>query len=191
MKTNKIYKINDKIENVDEVEEVAKGIVLKALKVIETKGNKWATRIIERKDVDTFEDLKQTVILKLFENDLKITKECYKSINKYLYNYKIENVKSVSIVIDENATNSNIDYKSYIEYLKNENTSLENKKDIKRIVLEKLELTEKQKEILNIYSKTKSYNKTAELLDVKKATVQTVVNRIRKKSLELIECVEY
>lgn len=189
METKKIYRVNDKIKNVEELEEVAKGIVLKALKVIETSGNRWATNIIEKRDVDTFEDLVQTVCLKLIENNYIITKECYRTINKYLNNYKLEKSKNIEIVIDENSNNCNVDKQSYIQYLKEENNSLENKEYIKKITLDKLELTERQKEILNIYSKN-SLEKTAEILGVTKSTIQTTINRIKQKTVSLVNCFE-
>lgn len=92
----KVYKnkIGDKIE-IEELEEVATGIAIKGLKVVEASGNLWATRIIEGKDVDTLEDIKQTVILKLIENNYTITKECYRVINKILYNYKKSKINTV------------------------------------------------------------------------------------------------
>lgn len=191
METKKIYRINDKIENIKEVEEVAKGIVLKALKVIETSGNRWATNIIEKRDVDTFEDLVQTVCLKLVENNLVVSKECYKTVNKYLNNYKLEKSKNIEIVIDENSNSCNVDKQSYIQYLKEENNSIENNEYIKKITLDKLELTERQKEILNIYSSNNSMSKTAEILGIGKSTVQVTIERIRNKTIKLVECLEF
>ena len=191
METKKIYRVNDKIENVEELEEVAKGIVLKALKVIETSGNRWATNIIERKDIETFNDLVQTVCVKLIENNYIITKECYRTVNKYLNDYKLEKSKNIEIVIDENSNNCNVDKQSYIQYLKEENNSIENKEYIKKITLDKLELTERQKEILNIYSSNNSMSKTAEILGIGKSTVQVTIERIRNKTMKLVECLEF
>ena len=123
METKKIYKIGDTIE-AEELDKVASGIVRKALKVIETSGNRWATRIIEGQDKDTLEDLQQLVILEIIENNYVISKECYRKINKYLYNYKVNRVKSVEIVVnDENICN--IDRYSYISYIKEERNELE------------------------------------------------------------------
>lgn len=186
----KVYKIGDKIE-LNEIEKISEGIVLKALKVIEASGNKWASRIIERKDIDTFEDLKQVAALKLIESNYIITKECYRVVNKYLYNYKKEKVNNIEIVVNEESNASNVDVQAYIEYLKTENDFLNNKEEIKKVTLEKLELTEKQKEILNIYSTTNSMSKTSEILGVAKSTVQVTIERIRRKTIKLIECLEF
>jgi hypothetical protein len=191
MKTEKkIYRICDNVE-VEKIEEVASGIVLKGLKVIEASGNRWASRIIEKKDVDTFEDLKSIVILEIIENNYIISKECYRKINKYLYNYKTEKIKNIEIVVNEEENISNIDKYSYIDYIKEKQSYYENEKKKNRISIELLELTEKQKEVLNIYSKFNSYEKTADILGVTKATVQTTVNRIREKTKKLCYNMEF
>lgn len=189
METKKVYKIGDKIE-VEELEKVASGIVRKALKVVECSGNRWATRILENQDLDTLEDLKSLVIIELIENNYKISKECYRKINKFLYNYKINRVKSVEIVVnDENI--SNIDRYSYISYIKEERNELEKRETIKKFSLEMLNLTEKQKEILNVYSKIGTFGKTAEILGVAKSTVQVTIERIRKKAVVVCGSMEF
>lgn len=177
----KIYKINDKI-NVDELEEVAKGITLKALRVIETSGNKFASRIIEHKDDDTLEDLIQSVALELIKNNYIISKDCYKIVNKMLYNYKNDRIKSVEIVIDEETNFSNLDLNSYVEYLKSD-SAIEFKEIKSKFNIDELKLTKRQKEILNIYSKMQSLRDVANLLNVSKRTVQTTIERIRQKAI--------
>lgn len=189
METKKIYRIGDNVE-IEKIEEVAKGIVKKALKVVETSGNRWATRIIEGQDRDTLEDLQQLVILEIIENNYIISKECYRKINKYLYNYKINRVKNVEIVINEE-NNSNIDRYSYISYIKEEQNDIENREIVKNFSIENLQLTEKQKEILNIYSKIGTYGKTAEILGVAKSTVQVTIERIRKKAVAVCGAIEF
>lgn len=191
MKTDKkIYKIGDNVE-IEKIEDVATGIVLKGLKVIEASGNRWASRIIEKKDVDTFEDLKSIVILELIENNYIISKECYRKINKYLYNYKVEKVKNIEIVVNDDENISNIDRYSYIDYITENSSYYENIENKNRISLEMLDLTEKQKEILSIYSKFNSYEKTSEILGVTKATVQTTIKRIREKTKKLCYAMEF
>lgn len=187
----KIYKIGDKIENVEELETIATGVVIKALKIIEAQGNNWSTKIIEGKDIDTLEDLKQVVLLEIIENDYIISKECYKKVNKYLYNYKVDRVKNIEIVVNEDENISNIDRYSYIDYIKEENNIIENKQVAKKFSLDMLELTEKQKEILNIYSKMNSYEKTAEILGIAKGSVQTTIKRIKEKALKCCYAMEY
>lgn len=189
METKKVYKIGDKIE-VEELDKVASGIVKKALKVIECSGNRWATRILENQDLDTLEDLKSLVIIEILENNYKITKECYRKVNKFLYNYKVNRVKSVEIVVnDENICN--IDRYSYISYIKEERNELEKREIVKKFSLDMLDLTEKQKEILNIYSKIRSMSQTAEILGVAKSTVQVTIERIRKKAVAVCGAMEF
>lgn len=183
------YKIGDFIKK-EELEEVARGIAIKALKVIETKGNLWASRIIEHKDIDTLDDIIQTVILKLLESNLQITQECYRIVNKYMYNYKVQKAKNIEITIDENGI-SNLDKKSYINYIMEEITPIEKTEKNKQFNIELLGLTDKQLEILNVFSKMGSFGKTAEVLGITKSTVQTTINRIKNKTLKIIECVEY
>lgn len=191
MENKKYYKIGNKIE-VEELQEVAHGIVLKGLKVVESSGNKWASRIIEHQDVETLEDLKSIVMLELIENDYIINKECYRKINKYLYNYKIDKIKNVEIVVeDEEEENRVTEYQAYVEYIRNINDYNETKSIYNKFNIEELKLTEKQQEILNIYSKTCSYDRTAEILGLAKNTVATVIKRIQKKAVKMCECIEY
>ncbi len=177
----KIYRINDKIE-INELEEVAHGIVLKALRVIETSGNKFASRIIEHKDDDMLQDLQQSVILELIKNNYIISKDCYRIVNKMLYNYKNDKIKSVEIIVDDETNYSNIDYNSYVEYLKSD-SNIEFKDVKSRFNIDELKLTSRQKEILNIYSKMQSIRDVANLLNVSKRTVQTTIERIRQKAI--------
>ena len=185
----KNYKIGDFIKK-EELEKVVKGITRKALKVIETKGNNWVTRILEHKDLDTLQDLEQTVAMQILEDNYQITREAFKIVNNYMYNYKIQKLKNVEITIDENGL-SNLDKKSYINYVMEEVTQINRVQENKQLNIEELGLTEKQLEILNIFSKMGSFGKTAEVLGITKSTVQTTINRIKNKTLKIIECVEY
>lgn len=188
---NKVYKIGDKIENIEEIEEVATGIALKGLKVIEANGNLWASRIIERKDIESFEDIKHNVILKLLENDLIISKECYNVVNAYMYNYKVNKIKNVEIIVNEETNATNLDKNSYIEYIKEYNNGIIKEETKNKFCLDALNLTDKQKEILNIYSKTNSMQKTADLLGIAKSSVQKTIERIREKTQKICYSIEY
>lgn len=190
METKKIYKIGDRVE-INEMQEVSKGIVKKALKVIESSGNRWVTRIIEGKDKDTREDLEQLVILELIENNYVITKECYRKINKYFNDYKVERIKNIEIVINDDTNATNIDKYSYISYIKEEKNVLEKREMIKKFNIEMLSLTEKQKEIINIYSKINSMQGTAEILGISKGSVQKTIERIREKTQKLCYAMEF
>lgn len=177
------YKIGDiiKVEDRENIYKIGKGIVIKALKVIETKGNCWASRLLENKDLDTLEDLIQDVLLILVENNYKITRECYRIVNKNLNNKKKTEIKNVSInlIIEDNKNINELDKKSYVEFLEKELYS--NKTEDKKIMLSKLNLTKKQLEILNIYSKTASLEKTAEFLNLKSRRNSTEHTKKNKK----------
>ena len=173
------YKIGSKIPK-RKLEIVASGIAKKALKVVGSSGNIYALKILEHKDIDILEDIRQTVALQLIENGYKIEKNCYKIVNNMLYRYKREKIDIENIFINSDSGYSNVDYNSYIEYMKN-NDKIEGKKDKTKIDIKSLNLTEKQLEILNIYSKVNSLQGVADLLGIKKATVQTTIKRIREK----------
>lgn len=183
MENKKVYKIGDFVE-VEKIEEVAKGIVIKGLKVIEASGNLWASRIIEKKDLETFEDLKSIVILEIIENNYTISKSCYKKINNYMYNYKRDKINNLEIVINEETNATNVDLQGFVNYEREKSSYYEDIRENKRFDLEMLDLTERQKEILNIYSKTQSRQKTAEILGVAKSTVQVTIERIRAKAIK-------
>lgn len=184
MENKKVYKIGDFVEK-ENLQGVANGIVLKGLKVIEASGNNWASRIIERKDIETFEDLKSIVILEIIENNYIISKSCYKKINNYMYNYKRDKINNLEIVINEETNASNVDLQGFVNYEREKTSYYEETREKKSFDLELLELTDRQKEILNIYSKTQSRQKTAEILGVAKSTVQVTIERIRNKCLVL------
>lgn len=182
------YKIGDiiKEEDKENIYKISKGIVIKALKVIEAKGNMFASRLLENKDVDTLEDLIQDVLLILVENNYKITRECYRIVNKNLNNKKKTEIKNISInlIVEDNKNSNELDKKSYVEFLEKELYS--NKTENKKIMLSKLNLTKKQLEILNIYAKTGSYAKTAEYLNLSsRGTVQNTIKRIQNKAIAL------
>ena len=197
----KVYEIGDKIEE-NEIMKISKGITRKALKIIEASSvnnaknkksgyNIYATRLLENKDLETLEDLYQIVSMQLFKDNYIITKECFRIVNKYIYNYKKDKMQNIEIVINEENNNTNVDKQSYINYIKKESNILENKEIKKSFSLDMLELTEKQKEILNIYSKMLSYDKTAQILGISKGAVQTTVKRIREKTIKCCYSLEY
>ena len=183
MDNKKVYKIGDNVE-IENLQEVARGIVLKGLKVIEANGNMWASKVIERKDIETFEDLIQIVILEIIENNYTITKECYRKINKYMYNYKTDKINNVEIVINEETNASNVDLQGFVNYEREKASYYEDIKENRSFSIDLLDLTDRQKEILNIYSKVQSRQKTAEILGIAKSTVQVTIERIREKAIK-------
>lgn len=155
-----------------------KKILIKGLKVnYAFSYNKRIERILENKDKDTLEDLLQD--LELMNLEAKTSKEMYAYIDNYFYKTKKEDNATVEIVVneeEEEEENNAIDKISYINYISSNNYVEKQSFDI-----DELGLTEKQREILNIYATTNSMSKTAEFLGVSKSTVQTTIERLRRK----------
>ena len=153
-----------------------KKILLKGLKVnYAFSYNKRIERILENKDKDTLEDLLQD--LELMNLEEKTSKEMYAYIDNYFYKTKKEDTATVEIVVNEEEEENNaLDKIAYINYISNNNYVEKQSFDI-----DELDLTDKQKEILNIYATTNSMSKTADFLGVSKSTVQTTIERLRKK----------
>lgn len=154
-----------------------KKILIKGLKVnYAFSYNKRIERILENKDTDTLEDLLQD--LELMNLEEKTSKEMYAYIDNYFYKTKKEDNATVEIVVNEEEEEENnaIDKIAYINYISSNNYVEKQSFDI-----DDLELTDKQKEILNIYATTNSMSKTAEFLGVSKSTVQTTIERLRRK----------
>ena len=154
-----------------------KKILVKGLKVnYAFSYNKRIERILENKDKDTLEDLLQD--LELMNLEEKTSKEMYSYIDNYFYKIKKEDTATVEIVVNEEEEEENnaIDKIAYINYI-----SSNNYVEKQSFNIDDLDLTDKQKEILNIYATTNSMSKTAEFLGVSKSTVQTTIERLRRK----------
>lgn len=179
-------KIGKKIENVEELEKVSEIITIKALKIIESKRNKYASNILDYKKsycLDIFEDLKSEVLIKIIENDYIITKECFKIVNSYLYNIKKERIEI--IINTETETEEEkalLNKNSYIKFINEEHNETEQTETMQFCeLLKKLNLTEKQKEILSIYSKVYNFSKVANILGISKSSVSNTIYRIKDK----------
>ena len=153
-------------------------ILVKGLKVnYAFSGNKRVERILENKNVEDLEDLLQD--LELMNLEGKDASEMFKYIDAWCYGRKKEDTSTVEIVVngeEEEEENNALDKIAYINYINSNNYVEKQSFD-----LENLELTDKQKEILNIYATTNSMQKTADFLGVSKSTVQTTIERLRKK----------
>lgn len=153
-------------------------ILVKGLKVnYAFSGNKRVERILENKNVEDLEDLLQD--LEIMNLEGKDTSEMFKYIDHWCYGRKKEDTATVEIVVngeEEEEENNAIDKIAYINYINSNNYVEKQSFDI-----DDLDLTDKQKEILNIYATTNSMSKTADFLGVSKSTVQTTIERLRKK----------
>ena len=153
-------------------------ILIKGLKVnYAFSGNKRVERILENKNVEDLEDLLQD--LELMNLEGKDASEMFKYIDAWCYGRKKEDTATVEIVVngeEEEEENNALDKIAYINYI-NSNNYVEKQ----TFELDELGLTDKQKEILNIYATTNSMQKTADFLGVSKSTVQTTIERLRRK----------
>lgn len=152
-------------------------ILVKGLKVnYAFSGNKRVERILENKNKEDLEDLLQD--LELMNLEGKDASEMFKYIDAWCYDRKKEDTATVEIVVNEEEEEENnaLDKIAYINYISNNNYIEKQSFDI-----DDLELTDKQREILNIYATTNSMSKTAEFLGVSKSTVQTTIERLRRK----------
>lgn len=177
----KIYRIGDKIE-VDEVLKVANGIVKKAVNVIATSGDRIAFELQEGKQEDLKKDLIQEVATQLILNNYIITRECYKIVRSYIYK---KNRDTIELIIDDDGTDDDNDFKkmydkiAYIKYI-NEYKEIKTSKHFNIEILLQ-DFTQRQREIITIYSKVNSMQKTAELLGISKGTVNNTIRRLRDK----------
>ena len=155
-----------------------KKILIKGLKVnYAFSGNKRVERILENKNVEDLEDLLQD--LELMNLEGKDASEMFKYIDAWCYGRKKEDTATIEIVVngeEEEEENNALDKIAYINYISNNNYIEKQSFDI-----DDLDLTDKQREILNIYATTNSMSKTAEFLGVSKSTVQTTIERLRRK----------
>lgn len=179
MENKKTYKIGDKI-NVEELEDVSRGIARKAINVIATNGDRIALELQEGKHKELMEDIIQEVTLQLILNDYVISKECFKIVRSYIYK---KNRDIIELIVDDDGTNNDFynmqDKKAYINYINSYRQEQKSKVFDVNILLEGL--TTRQREIINIYAKTNSMQKTADLLGIKKSSVSDTIYTIRNK----------
>jgi DNA-binding NarL/FixJ family response regulator len=180
MNNKKVYKIGDNIK-VEDLQEVARGITKKAINVIATNGDKIAIELQENKHIELYQDILQEVATQIILNNYVITKECYKIVRSYIYK---KNRDIIELIIDNNGENENDfaniqDKKAYINFINEYKQEQKSKVFNINILLEGL--TSRQKEIISIYAKTNSMQKTADLLGIKKSSVSDCIYTIRNK----------
>ena len=183
MKENQKTLLNTRIKPED-VEKYATIIVKKALKVISCSGSIYAIKLLEGKDVNTLEDLKQEVALQLVLDNYIINKNTFKVVRSYIYN----NYEKTEVEIFTSEENQEIaeNQASYISFLSNSN---ENTKKASKINLKKLykKLSETEKKIFQYYFMNNMKQKNiAEMLDIKKQNITTYILRIKQKAVQCI-----
>jgi RNA polymerase sigma factor (sigma-70 family) len=182
MKETKKTLINSKVE-MEELQKVSEIITRKALKVISCSGCIYALELLEGKDVNTMEDLKQEVALQIILDDYMVTKNSFKMVRSYIYKNKEKDGNRISYYIDNDTTG--LDNEVYCSWL-HETDSKNECKEIRKISVDDLELSERQKEIFEMYLSGTSCRKIAELLDISVGTVSNTIKRIKNKSVKLM-----
>ena len=101
-------------------------------------------------------------------------------VRSYIYK---KNRDIIELIIDEDGTDNDFynmqDKKAYINYINSYKEIKTSKVFDVNILLEGL--TTRQREIINIYAKTNSMQKTADLLGIKKSSVSDCIYTIRNK----------
>ena len=156
--------------------EELKKIMMKGLRVnYACSCSKKVLRMLEGQAREDLEDLLQD--LELMNLEGATSDELFHYIDRFCNNRRKEEKAEISLIIDDDDDKiSEIDKVAYLRYFNNNNYVEEQTFDIK-----KLKLTDRQKEILNIYATTNSIRKTAEILQVSASTVQVTIERIRNK----------
>lgn len=202
-----INKVEKRREDVDYT--IINKVAMKALKVVATNGEKKALDILiyyKTKKLDDFEDLVQEVALAIVENgyilkdrlvikkhSFKLKKEVngfkfiskvskknsYRVVRKAIYRLAKEelNCYSYNDLVDEK--NEYIETLSYKQFVLDDTSYKLTKKAT--FNLNTLNLTNRQKEVLQMYASLKSINKVAELLGISKQAVSKTINVIREK----------
>lgn len=154
-----------------------KKIMIKGLRVnYACSCSKKVLRMLEGQAREDLEDLLQD--LELLNLEGASSEELFHHVDRFCNNRRKEEKSEISLIIDDDDENSvsEIDKVAYLRYFNNNNYVENQTFDIK-----KLELTDRQTEILNIYATTNSIRKTADILKVKASTIQVTIERIRNK----------
>lgn len=184
MENNKKTLINTKIQEED-IEKYSKIIVKKALSVIACKGSIYAIKLLENKDMDTLEDLRQEVAIQIMLDNYVITRNSYKTVRKFLYdNYE---KTEIEIFTTEEKQEEKEEQASFISYINNNNEEM---KKPKRIDFEKLQqkLSKTEKKIFQYYfiNNMQQVN-IAKMTDTTKSNINILIKRIKKKAVECLE----
>lgn len=203
--------LNQKIGE-EELEKYSSIIVKKALKVLSCSGsnaelvekekkttkkttkkstnkglNIYALMLLEKKDLDTLEDLKQEVAIQIILDNYTITKNAYHIVRKYIYNnYEktpLEIFTENGIEEKNDVIEKTIDNTCYLSYMNNNNDK--ELKKAKKIDLKKLYnmLSETEQKVFQYYiiNNIKQVQ-VANILDIKRNAVNVYKTRILKKA---------
>lgn len=180
---NKKTLLNERIKE-EELTKYCDIIVKKALKVISCSGSIYAIKLLENKDVDTLEDLKQEVAIQIILDNYTITKNAFKVVRSYIYkNYE---KTEIEIFTDETEQEKAEEKASYISFLNNNNEEIKRSQRINEKELQK-KLSETEKKVFLYYFKNNMKQiEVAKMLDIKKQTISVLIRRIKEKANKCI-----
>lgn len=195
------FNANDK-EFAQELELTSAKILSKTLNVIYSKSSsQYVLDILQHKNIEELHDLQQEVVMKIlksnymYNNTIKIKNNYYKIkrnrrelkvldlqricryINSIIYHRRKnkENVIALDIIREQEERTECIS--CYIV----EHTEKTNKIKKQMQSIAELKLTEKQKEILQMYATLRSTYRVAEALNISRSTVDTTLRRIKNR----------
>lgn len=195
------FNINDK-EFTQELEVTSAKILSKTLNVIYSKSSsQYVLDILQHKNIEELHDLQQEVSLLILSNNymynniIKI-KNSYYRINRSKQELKVLDLQRICRYINSTIYHKRKNNESVIAldiireqeertecvscYIV-EHTEKTNKIKKQMQSIAELKLTEKQKEILQMYASMRSTYKVAEALNISRSAVDTTLRRIKKR----------
>lgn len=196
-----IFNVNDK-EFTQELESTSAKILAKTLNVIYSKSSsQYVLDILQHKNIEDLCDLQQEVSLLILSNNyiynnvIKI-KNSYYRINRSKQELKVLDLKRIcryinSMIYHTRQNNKNVIALDIIRQQEErtecvscyivEHTEKTNKIKKQMQSIAELKLTEKQKEILQMYANMRSTYRVAEALNISRSAVDTTLRRIKSR----------
>lgn len=177
--------LNERVKE-EKLEEVAELVMYKALRIVEQKGSLYASVLIEKKDIETLKDIKQDVIIQIICDDYIVTRNAFRVVRKFIYNNYEKN--NIDIFYNDEKIEIEMNKQSFEKYNKKiVNVSFMKQKNID-FNIEKIKLTEREREIINMYAKGISVSEICKNLEIKsKGTVSNTIKRVKEKIKKELE----
>ena len=182
MKEENTKKLIGKRVSVEELEEISKKVVKKSLRVIASSTSSlYIHKLLEYEDLDTIKDLEQEVAAQIIIDNYIITKNAFKTVRKYLYNnYEKTEIEIFASEEQEEKILNNV---FYVSYLNNNNKEMKKRCSFN---IDDLNLTDRQREIIEMYASGTSCRNIAKLLNIKSVgTVSNTIKRFKNKIIEM------
>ena len=136
-------------------------------------------RYLYNNNKDTYTTIKTKKAVEKIDEKTGELKTQYEDTYEKIYNVSLEKT------LDDDDKSSILNYISYLSYNSSKIIINNTKKENAKNIINALKLTEKQRELLNIYSKTQSFEKTAQFLGISKQAINITIKRIKEKLIKL------